>query len=61
MSEGLHEALSEGLYYGSIICDTCNTEVDLDDADTVNEAGELWNEHMRDEHPGVFDGEVADA
>jgi hypothetical protein len=42
-----HVAAREG-YIG---CE-CGTEVDLEDADDLNEAIELWNQHVRTAHKG---------
>lgn len=41
--EGYHE-------YGEVRCSICEEAIDLDDADSVREAGSLYNEHMFDKH-----------
>lgn len=42
--EAVHE-------HGEATCEGCGESVDLSDADTVEEGREIWNEHIRTEHP----------
>jgi len=37
--------------YGEMRCQGCVDAVDLSDAETINEGIEIWNEHVRQEHP----------
>lgn len=43
--EGYHE-------YGEVRCDGCNERVDLSNAEDVDEALEVWNEHVETGHDG---------
>lgn len=42
--------LGEALYHGEARCEGCGERVDMSDLDTVEEAKERWNEHIREEH-----------
>lgn len=43
----LRRALGEGLAeYGHVRCQSCNSKVNLEGADDVSEAGEIWNQHL---------------
>lgn len=33
---------------GEVRCRACDTMVDLDDADDINEGVELWNDHVQE-------------
>jgi len=39
----------EGYHSGSVICDGCNTEIDLSDAENLIQAKRTWNTHIRHE------------
>jgi hypothetical protein len=43
-----HEAYHE---YGEIRCEGCSEPIDLSDADDTDGAIDIWNEHVRSEHP----------
>lgn len=50
------EELREGYReHGALICDGCNTRVDLSEALDAREAADLWNDHIREEHPENYD------
>lgn len=42
--------IGEALYHGEARCDGCGETVDLSDAENVEEAGEIWNNHVRSVH-----------
>jgi hypothetical protein len=43
-----HEAVHE---HGEARCQGCDEPVDLSNADDVDEAIDIWNEHVKEEHP----------
>ena len=54
-----HHDIGEALYHGEAYCGGCRETVDLSDAEDVEEAGEIWNEHVLSAHPEkVLDGAV---
>lgn len=42
----------ESIYYGELYCE-CGWRAELPEDVEVEEAGETWNEHVREEHPEV--------
>lgn len=40
--------LLEAIYFDGIRCRNCNERIDLSDVDEVSEAGERWNDHLRE-------------
>lgn len=48
------QLLREGFYeFGEVRCGECGT-IDLSGADDLDEAREVWNDHVREEHPGWY-------
>lgn len=40
------------LEIGEVRCRGCNSYVNLDEAEDITEAIEIWNQHVKDEHSG---------
>jgi len=50
LTEELEERIAESYHeHSEVICDGCNQTVDLSNADDLNEAIEIWNNHVKDE------------
>jgi hypothetical protein len=49
-----HAIIQEAFYeYGELRCEGCNNEpIDLSDAEDLQEAKAIWNEHVRSVHGG---------
>lgn len=48
------QKLREGYHvHGELICAGCGDTVDLSDADDLDAAKELWNAHIKSEHPNA--------
>lgn len=37
--------------HGEARCEGCGEDIDMSEADNVNEGIEIWNEHVRENHP----------
>jgi hypothetical protein len=51
MSLDNEQRLKEGYYeHGEVLCDGCNETVDLSEAEDIQEAAQIWDNHVEERH-----------